>query len=172
MIRNVNKIKKEIPSITIYNQNETNNSNFQEPKDIIIKLNNKGKEEYEELLFSYIKKKKLNIPEKDIIELLSNLKIVINIDSWIKCKGVFYIKSNINNSPVKMWYKLIPKGNVNSNPPEYKINLIEIKTCKEVPNTNQIYFNKKSEILYNQIYNYLKNELIILFKNIIYVIDE
>ena len=53
-----------------------------------------------------------------------------------------------------------------------KNNLIEIKTCKEVPNTNQIYFNKKSEILYNQIYNYLKNELIILFKNIIYVIDE
>ena len=166
IVKNKKKIYKEINTIVFndYNKNENN-------QILTIKLNNIGRQEYNELLGDYNKNKGLNIKDDEINELISELKIIININIWTRCKGVFCIKSQINNRPVKMWYRLIPKGDINTNPPKYKINLIEIKSCSDIFNKEQIYFNNKNEIKFKQIYNYLKNEIFDLLKNVIYIID-
>lgn len=169
IIKNKNKIQKNLPLFII---NPAQKQIQNENEDIIIRLNtNNSDNNLFNILKFYNERKKLDLSDNEIKELLSNLIIGININSWINCKGVFYIKSNIKKRPVKMWYKLSSKSNVYSNPQQYKINQILPKKCKEINNKEQIYFNKNKELSYLTLYNYLKNELIENFKDLIHIID-
>lgn len=147
-------IKNEFKNTTIYNLVDDKESNaiiikFKNVQNIVDKLSNKG----------YNINKKIS---KDI----KNCLIYIPKKKWVQCQGVFYISGNINNTPIKLWYKIIHKND------KYQIHIIKFPYCNLVKKSDHISISKNENEIKLKIYNAIKNELFELLKDIIYLIHD